>query len=193
MPKVVPEYKAQARQRIIDAARQVFRRKGLRNATMDDVAKEVGVSKGAIYLYFRTKAELLVHIQDQSRSEILRTWEKLLTEGDIAEGIAHSLDEVFSGTIDPAIWHELLAESATNPDIRDALIKDRKGDVRLMRRFLRQLEERGRIPKMGNPTAVSEIILTLLEGTVVRMMLEGRESEARGKLVRELRLVLALG
>jgi len=58
MPRVVPEYKEEARTRILTAANQVFGEKGYRQATMDDVAKKLGVSKGALYLYFASKEEL---------------------------------------------------------------------------------------------------------------------------------------
>src|SRR3989442_10834288 len=58
MPRVVPEYKEEARTRILSAANQVFGEKGYRRATMDDVAKKLGVSKGALYLYFSSKKEL---------------------------------------------------------------------------------------------------------------------------------------
>src|SRR5215472_16477890 len=58
MPRVVPEYKEEARTRILRAANQVFGEKGYRQATMDDIAKKLGVSKGALYLYFSSKEEL---------------------------------------------------------------------------------------------------------------------------------------
>jgi len=192
MPKVVPEYKAQARARIIAAASRVFRRKGFRSATMEDIAHELGVSKGALYLYFRTKAELLVHIQDASREEIIAKWEKLIEDGDLAEGIANSLADIFSGDADPAIWHELVAESSSDPEVRAALVQDHREDAKLMRKFLARLESRGRIPKMRDPVALAEVVLTLLQGTALQMMLTGRGVDARRTLVRELRLVLGL-
>jgi AcrR family transcriptional regulator len=192
MPKVVPEYKDQARKRIVEAARVVFRRKGFRKATMDDIAREIGVSKGALYLYFPTKADLLVQIQSRAREEILQHWERLLEAGDVAEGMADSLDQVFSGHLDPAIFHELVAESASDPEVRRAILKDRRDDSRLLRRFLQELENRGRIPKMRDSVAVTEIVLKLFEGTVLQMLLQGEGSDARKTLVRELRLVLGL-
>jgi AcrR family transcriptional regulator len=193
MPKVVPEYRAQARARIIEAAQAVFHRKGFRSATMDDIAREVGVSKGALYLYFRTKAELLVQIQARSREELLRSWESLLEEGDIAEGMARTLDEVFTGQVDPAVFHELIAESTIDPEVRHALVADQRDDRKQLRRFLKALEERGRIPKMRDPAVTTEIVLKLFEGTVMQMMLQGQGPEVRKALVRELRLVLNLG
>ena len=55
MPKVIPEYKEEAKAKIIKAARSVFSQKGYHDATMDDIATEVGVSKGALYSYFESK------------------------------------------------------------------------------------------------------------------------------------------
>jgi AcrR family transcriptional regulator len=59
MPKVVPEYKDLAKKRIIDAAYKIFYKNGYHSSTMNDVAKEVGVSKGSLYSYFRSKEEIL--------------------------------------------------------------------------------------------------------------------------------------
>jgi AcrR family transcriptional regulator len=193
MPKVVAGYKTQARARIVEAAHAVFHRQGFRTATMDDIAKEVGVSKGALYLYFRTKTEILVQVQKQSRTEVLRKWEGLMSEGDIAEGIAHSLDEVFSGKVDPGVWHELAAESATDPHLRDALELDHRDDTKIMRTFLRRLVARGRIPAMEDPEGTADIVLTLLQGTALRVMMRGNAQDAHEKLVRELRIVLGTG
>jgi len=68
MPRVVPEYKEEAKNRIVSAANQVFAEKGYRQATMDDVAKKIGVSKGALYLYFASKEELFEAICRRSAS-----------------------------------------------------------------------------------------------------------------------------
>jgi TetR/AcrR family transcriptional repressor of uid operon len=189
MPKVVAGYRDQARLRISDAARVVFQRKGFTHATMDDVAKEVGVSKGALYLYFRTKAELLVHVHDRTRNEILRSWERLLEEGDVAEGIARSMDAIFSGEVDPALWFHLVADSANDPGVRAALELDRQSDTKAMRRFLRLLEDRGRIPKMDDPEAAAEAILMMLRGAAAQVIWQ-HSGDSRKRLVRALRLVL---
>jgi AcrR family transcriptional regulator len=190
MPKVVPEYKAQARARIIEAASIVFQRKGFARATMDDIAKEIGVSKGALYLYFPTKTVLLVEIQGQFRDRVLQSWETLLEGGDIAEGIAHSLDTIFNGEVDPAVWHQLAADAAVDSEVRTALELDEREDAKRMRRFLKQLEERGRIPKVQNLDTVADIVVTLLRGTAVRVMVRGQRPDARRKLIRALRYVL---
>src|SRR5579862_10002636 len=40
---------------ILDAALKIFAQKGFAAARMDDIAKESGVTKGTIYLYFENK------------------------------------------------------------------------------------------------------------------------------------------
>ncbi|MEI8135077.1 MAG: TetR/AcrR family transcriptional regulator [bacterium] len=43
---------------ILDAAEQVFQKKGIGLSTMDDIAQEAELAKGTIYLYYRNKDEL---------------------------------------------------------------------------------------------------------------------------------------
>jgi len=57
---------------IMEAALEVFAEKGLRNATMDDVAEKAELSKGTIYLYFKSKEHLFFAI-DQRAAEMLKT------------------------------------------------------------------------------------------------------------------------
>ena len=68
-------------QQIIDAAVRVFARNGYYNSRVSDIAREAGIASGTIYLYFRTKDEILVtlfrekmaawvnYVRDQIRGE----------------------------------------------------------------------------------------------------------------------------
>lgn len=47
-------------QQIVDAAIRVFARHGYYNSRVSDVAREAGMASGTIYLYFKTKDEILV-------------------------------------------------------------------------------------------------------------------------------------
>ena len=47
-------------QQIIDAAVRVFARSGYYNSRVSDSAREAGIASGTIYLYFKTKDEILV-------------------------------------------------------------------------------------------------------------------------------------
>ena len=53
--QVVAEFR---RREILDAARSVFARTGFARGIMDAIAKEAGIAKGTVYLYFRSKKEI---------------------------------------------------------------------------------------------------------------------------------------
>ncbi|MEN8182564.1 MAG: TetR/AcrR family transcriptional regulator [Myxococcota bacterium] len=54
--------KALFRQRILEAAREVFFRDGFITANLDEVAQIAGVAKGTLYRYFDNKGELYVAV-----------------------------------------------------------------------------------------------------------------------------------
>ena len=54
--------KEQRRNSIVDAAEKVIFAKGLENATMDEIAVEAELSKGTLYLYFKSKEQLYMAI-----------------------------------------------------------------------------------------------------------------------------------
>jgi len=60
-PNVSDERKSQ----IINAAEHVFTKKGFDEARMDDIAQETGLSKGTLYLYFKSKDDLIIAILDR--------------------------------------------------------------------------------------------------------------------------------
>jgi AcrR family transcriptional regulator len=53
------------RRQIIDGARTVFLSRGFDAASMGDIAKHAGVSKGTLYVYFKNKEELFAAIVQQ--------------------------------------------------------------------------------------------------------------------------------
>jgi AcrR family transcriptional regulator len=52
---VVAEYRSAE---IMEAAREVFARRGYSETTMDEIAEAAGVAKGTLYLYFKSKRAL---------------------------------------------------------------------------------------------------------------------------------------
>jgi len=53
------------REQLLDAAQQVLLRRGLRSATVSDVADAAGVAKGTMYLYFESKDDLLAGLRSR--------------------------------------------------------------------------------------------------------------------------------
>ncbi len=59
------------RQKILQAAVRVFARKGYFGARVSDIARRANVADGTIYLYFRSKEEILVSLFDRVMAEHL--------------------------------------------------------------------------------------------------------------------------
>ena len=54
-----PDVSEERKQQILEAAIAVFARLGFRSARMDDVAEQAGLSKGALYLYYKSKDAII--------------------------------------------------------------------------------------------------------------------------------------
>src|SRR5262245_40544399 len=61
---------------ILRAAIKVFARKGFFSSKVADIAKEAGIADGTVYLYFKSKDEILHSIFDQAM-------ERFISEGQV--------------------------------------------------------------------------------------------------------------
>jgi AcrR family transcriptional regulator len=60
-----PDVSEERKNQILDAAEDVFTRKGFDDARMDDIAEGTGLSKGALYWYFKSKDDLIIAVLDR--------------------------------------------------------------------------------------------------------------------------------
>ena len=60
-----PDVSEERKNQILNAAEEVFTKKGIDEARMDDIAEGTGLSKGTLYLYFKSKEELVIAILDR--------------------------------------------------------------------------------------------------------------------------------
>jgi len=56
----------QTRHRIITCSRQVFCRAGVTNTSLEEIAKEAGVTRGAVYWHFKNKADLFLAVRAET-------------------------------------------------------------------------------------------------------------------------------
>jgi AcrR family transcriptional regulator len=60
-----PDVSEERKEQILEAAMEVFARSGFHGARMDDIAKQAGLSKGALYWYFDGKDAIIQGIMDR--------------------------------------------------------------------------------------------------------------------------------
>ncbi len=65
-------------QKILNAAVKVFAQKGFFNAKVSEIAKEARVADGTIYLYFKNKDDILIHLFEEEMEKIIRNMKESL-------------------------------------------------------------------------------------------------------------------
>jgi AcrR family transcriptional regulator len=72
------------KEEIINVAANLFSQKSYHDVTMDQIAEQVGVAKGTIYLYFDSKENLYLEILEDTYEEIESILEKEIAKDDSA-------------------------------------------------------------------------------------------------------------
>jgi AcrR family transcriptional regulator len=106
---------------ILDAALTVFAERGLAAARLEDIAKEAGLSKGTIYLYFPNKEELFREvIRNSVIAFIERGEERLQTLGDPLQALLAWMEGYWAwlrSPVFPAMHRLVNSEFHSFPDV----------------------------------------------------------------------------
>jgi AcrR family transcriptional regulator len=93
MPKLYPGYRDEIRKKILSEAFTVFLAKGFEKTTMDDIAARLGVTKPAIYRYFKNKEELfLASVADTMMGEFKKIFDTSFASDDLITGAGRFFD-----------------------------------------------------------------------------------------------------
>lgn len=80
-------------QRILNAALEVFARKGFHEAKISEIARSAGVADGTIYLYFKNKDDLLISLFEAKIEQINAGLQRELDQiSDIRDRLRHVID-----------------------------------------------------------------------------------------------------
>ncbi|BBZ21351.1 TetR/AcrR family transcriptional regulator [Mycolicibacterium gadium] len=128
---------------LLDAAEEVFAEKGFTPASLDDIARAAGYTKGAIYKHFATKEDLFLAVSDRywrryfdnfaevmasakqvgprEFDEIAKRWRKLSRD----RGAEHA-----------ALGHEFTLYLLRNPEARERVAAKRSEVVKALAKFI---------------------------------------------------------
>ena len=67
----------QKRKKIVDKAWELFAKNGYEETKVEDITKDLGISKGSFYTYFATKEELLYEVLEKIKKEIIENLENI--------------------------------------------------------------------------------------------------------------------
>lgn len=70
------------RRAIIDAALSLFARKDFHEVTVDEIAEQIGLSKGTLYLYFKNKEDLFFSIIQEKTDQLFGRLQEAMSQGE---------------------------------------------------------------------------------------------------------------
>ncbi len=163
-----PEIRNRRERQILQAAREVFARAGFDAARMDDIADASGLSKGTLYLYYKSKDDLIAGLLQTTFDDLLLQLRSLLDVDSPIE--ARMLDYAQQAAIymqqDAStlnIAYAFYAVAARQPEIR-LLLKTYFTEYRhTLTTMLEQGIERGEFIAFDTAQAAITLI-ALLEG-----------------------------
>lgn len=80
--KSAPARSEESRENILRAAGAMFARKGYENSSLDEIAREAGFTKGAVYYFFRSKEALLISLLDRIEARSIGRTAAALAQND---------------------------------------------------------------------------------------------------------------
>ncbi|MFX1318171.1 MAG: TetR/AcrR family transcriptional regulator [Promethearchaeota archaeon] len=173
MPRVLQDYKIRAKKRIIEAAIAVFAKKGYHQAKMTDIAKEVGVSKGTLYQYFKSKEDLFgAVVQIPFRKIEEEPLSKILESGNLLDITTNSFyDKLWSTPLffsepnwPPSLMFEIVSEASRKPKLANSLQSMYDDALTYLTTFFEDQKEKGFIRRDVNTYNLALGLIALQDG-----------------------------
>jgi len=166
-----PDVSEARKEQILEAALAVFSRLGLAQARMDDIVAEAGLSKGAIYWYFKGKDEIIAAILESVfNREIVELQGLLESDGPVYDRlltfVRHTAAEIKAMTHLRPILYEFYALAFRNKAVRKALQIDLRRYLKLAGPLIQQGVDRGEFRPIGASQGANGLA-AIIEGTML--------------------------
>jgi AcrR family transcriptional regulator len=124
-PSLRDEQKALTRRRLIDGAEAVFARSGFHGASVEEVAREAGVTTGALYSNFAGKEDLFLALFEERIAADVSDYSQIVAEGATLEEQARGAGDRWMAILEerPAYFPLLIEFWAYA--IREPLLRER--------------------------------------------------------------------
>ncbi|MFZ3148058.1 MAG: helix-turn-helix domain-containing protein [Methanothrix sp.] len=196
MPKVLPEYKEEAKKKIIAAGIEVMSEKGYNQTTMDDIAAHLGVSKGALYLYFKSKDDLIVESAKNMQSHLSQLRHMQMAKSPMKAPLdvwIEILDNFlpFNPKIN-RLYFELVAIIERNPEINEISAKNLVEEIEMIEREIASQQQKGLVRTDADPRTIAVALISILNGLRFMNILGLDRNEMQKRWIEMGRIVLGI-
>lgn len=168
-PSAEVDSRSEKRQRILEAAIQLFAEKGFFSARVSDIAREAGVADGTIYLYFKNKDDLLINLFEDRMEHIIAQFRAHTEVGGSDETATARLRRFIELHLDMVAQQPRLAEVLT-VELRQSakFMREYKAPkfieyLALLGEIITHGQERGEFDPALSPNLVNRIIFGALD------------------------------
>jgi AcrR family transcriptional regulator len=179
---------------ILDAAMETFSRVGFHKARMSDIAKESGLSKGALYLYFESKNDLFLNLLARVFEPEIEELRSLLDVDQSVEERLLIYAELGAKDITAMLkWmplvYDFLALAYRQKDIKEAISRYYQLTMEILESLIQQGIDSG---EFHIPSARSAAIAigSILEGTIVLWFYDPNEIKIKTHLITNINLLI---
>ena len=162
----------ETRQKLLDSALQVFARNGYERATVDEIVREAGFSKGAFYVHFETKEDLFWEMLEERITAQQETFRQVVDSSlSVAENERRILEQAFNMSahpLGPAVILEFTAHGMRNEKVREQLARMYERWHTFVAETLTAGQELGVVRKDVDLSLLASTIMALFEGSMIQ-------------------------
>ncbi len=160
------------RQHILEKSMQLFSVQGYFNTSIAGIVKATGLTKGGLYGHFRNKEDIWYAVYD----ECVRIWKGVVFQGvrDISDPLGriervveNSLKHYLGGGVFEGgcfLFNALVELSGQSSAMSDHVLKGFKAMAALLRRWLEEAEQQGRLREGLNLDGIATFLVISMNG-----------------------------
>ncbi len=161
------------RNRILDAAVELFGQKGVSQTSLNDIAREAGVTRGAIYWHFENKVDLFNAMMERLVCPLMLNSEErqqLINQDPLGFLRSATLEFMLKLSSDPdyskvfeIFWHkcEYVGEMAA---LRQKYLEEGESHIDIIERAMMQAQEKGQIDRRLTPYQATIGLVAVVDG-----------------------------
>jgi AcrR family transcriptional regulator len=170
------EKQEKTRSSLLSSAAKLICRKGITEASVDDIANDAGYTKGAFYANFKSKEEMFLVMLDKAYAEELERLEAHLAGEAPVEEVRQSAQDfmqfVRSDPEWPRLYFEFVVYAARNPEFREELATRnramREGMAELIRNWTADFPTEAPFPFED----IATMLFCMADGFLVQQLVE---------------------
>lgn len=176
--------KEQRRNAILNAARKLFFEKGFKEVTVENIAKRSELSKGSIYLYFKSKEDIYTHILFADIEKFNKKFAHLFQENKTADDLILDFAFIYIDFFlsDRELFRILMTFMLHTQDmhlaesVNEHIIKVTNDTIKVIERILHCGIEQGDFPHDIDVRQSRNAIWGFLNGIISLHLFTGKES-----------------